>query len=324
MTIIESTGLKSCRLIPIEEFATCLLDGKTRKEISALYPGNGVYYLSRFDRYLQEHHGMTIKDYCVQHGGIEWPKCPESGKDVGYCAQCGKGLILRRYAHHAGATARTSSAIRANAERMSIERRGEGNPMHGKTAWNAGITAEMDERVARSIAAAHAAPFTPERREKMRKARAEHPLKARHAMPHSAETCEKMRIITARRWTEGLFNKGATSIHVKMREFLRSLTLNEQFAEEHQEVYYSIDFAFPQAKVAIECDGDYFHCNPQFFPNGPKDAIQRRNAGRDKAKNSFLGNRGWTVIRYWECEINAGSFKKDLLCKLKQFGLLSR
>ncbi len=115
----------------------------------------------------------------------------------------------------------------------------------------------------------------------------------------------------------------ATSIHLKMRSYLATLALTEAPAEEHQEVYYSIDFAFPEHKVAIECDGDYFHINPAFYPNGPKDAIQRRNEGRDKAKNTFLRNRGWTVIRVWECDINAGTFKDTLLCKLKESGLLN-
>lgn len=141
-------------------------------------------------------------------------------------------------------------------------------------------------------------------------------------MPHSPETREKMRVITAGRWAVGGFNKGTTSIHLKMREFLNGLVLKEPFKEEHQVLYYSLDFAFPQAKVAVECDGDYFHINPKFFPNGPKDAIQRRNAGRDRAKNTFLLNRGWTVIRIWECDINAGTYKDSLLCKLKQSGLL--
>lgn len=319
MTLIEPSDPQQHRLIPIEHFATCLIDGKTRKEISAQYPGKNVYYLARFERHLRENHGLDMKAYVIQYGGIAWPLCPESGREVGYSTGCGKGLIVRRYAHHAGVTTRTSAAMRASAARMKIDRLGEGNPMHGRPAWNNGLTIEHPT-VARCVAAALAAPYTPERRAKMRQASLG---KARHNMPHSTETVEKMRIITARRWAEGGFNKGPTSIHVAMRTFLNTLSLVEAYVEEHQEIYYSIDFAFPKARVAIECDGDYFHINPQFYPNGPKDAIQRRNAGRDRAKNSFLGNRGWTVIRIWECDINAGSFKEPLQCRLRELGLLS-
>lgn len=321
MTIIEATDSLPHRLIPITEFATCLIDGKTRTEICKMYPGKNVYYLQRFDRYLKEHHGMDIKAYVIQYGGVVWPKCPESGRDVGFGTACGKGLLVRAYAHHAGVTMKTSAAVRENAEKMKVERRGTGNPMHGKPAWNLGLNAESNESMARVAAATrNRPPPSKETREKMRQATLGC---ARHNMPHSPETVEKMRVITARRWAEGGFNKGATSIHVKMREFLQSLPLLQPFQEEVQEVYYSLDFAFPSAKIAIECDGDYFHINPQFYPDGPKDAIQRRNAGRDKAKNTFLYNRNWIVLRFWECDINAGSFKERLLCELRRLGLLS-
>lgn len=114
-----------------------------------------------------------------------------------------------------------------------------------------------------------------------------------------------------------------SSIEVKMSQFLTALPLTETPVQQHQIGNFIVDFAFPSAKIAIECDGDYFHINPQFYPDGPKDAIQRRNAGRDRAKNTFLHNRGWIVLRFWECDINAGSFKERLLCELRRLGLLS-
>lgn len=318
MTILEPTPLRKLRLIPIDQFSTCLIDGRTRAEITKLYPGNGVYYMQKFDRYVQENHGINVKQYCIEYGGVTWPTCPGTGKEVGYRSCSGEGLLIPLYVR-GGMRKDNHAGFKASCERLSVERKGEGNPRFGEAPWNKGIKAADDPRVARALAAALAAPFTPERLEKMRQLSLG---KAHHNMPHSPETVEKMRIITARRWATGGFNVTNTSIHVKMREFLSALPLAQPFVEEHTEVYYSIDFAFPELKLAIECDGDYFHINPHFYPDGPKDKIQRRNAGRDKAKNTFLGNRGWTVLRYWECDINAGTYKEPLLCKLRELGLL--
>lgn len=324
MTIIEPIDSTQDRLIPIEAFDVCLIDGKTRKEVTDLYPSraDGAYYLDKLNRYLKERHGIDIKQYVIQYGGIVWPLCPGTGREVGYKAASGLGLIIRRFAP-GGIKRDTCPAFNAGCDKLSKERMGENNPMHGHMPWNTGLTTVTDERLARMGMKQRGTIKSPETCEKLRVARALSPMKARHTMPHSPETCEKMRIITARRWATGGFNKGPTGIQVKMREFLNTLPLTEGFGEEVEEVYYSLDFAFKGAKLVIECDGDYFHINPLFYPDGPKDAIQRRNAGRDKAKNAFLRNRGWTVLRYWECDINAGTFKDDLICQLKRFGLLS-
>ena len=82
-----------------------------------------------------------------------------------------------------------------------------------------------------------------------------------------------------------------------------------------------MDFAFPEYKVGIECDGDYYHVNPIFYPNGPETKMQKRNFGRDKAKNQFLESLGWTILRFWECEINAEVYKDKLVKQLRELGL---
>lgn len=124
-------------------------------------------------------------------------------------------------------------------------------------------------------------------------------------------------------WSEGKFNR-VSSIQIKLREFLQSLNLKEQFKEEHQVKYYSIDFAFPLAKVAIECQGTYFHIDPRVYPNGPETKMQRQNKGRDKAKHKLLcENWGWRLMEVWEIEINNDEFKEQVKCKLKELGLLN-
>ena len=63
------------------------------------------------------------------------------------------------------------------------------------------------------------------------------------------------------------------------------------------------DFAIPQNKIIIECDGDYWHANPIFYSSDILDKRQRSNKNRDVFKDKFLAKRGWTVLRFFESDI---------------------
>jgi very-short-patch-repair endonuclease len=55
---------------------------------------------------------------------------------------------------------------------------------------------------------------------------------------------------------------------------------------------YSIDLAFIDQKIAVECDGDYWHNRES----------QKKS---DKRKDAILASQGWKVLRLWEHEINS-------------------
>lgn len=139
---------------------------------------------------------------------------------------------------------------------------------------------------------------------------------------HSEETIEILREKTAERYRDGTF-KRETSIHLKVREFLSQLDLACSPEEEFTLKYFSLDFAFPDKKLAIECQGTYFHIDPRFYPNGPVSKVQRRNFGRDVAKKKYLDRMGWTMLELWETEINNGQFTDILTCKLQELNLLN-
>lgn len=79
--------------------------------------------------------------------------------------------------------------------------------------------------------------------------------------------------------------------------------------------YCTVDAVIPQAKIAIEFDGDYWHSNPNKysrFKDIPKgnpsnlrvmNEIQIDNSRLDKSKDSYLQNRGYTVLRFWESAV---------------------
>lgn len=53
--------------------------------------------------------------------------------------------------------------------------------------------------------------------------------------------------------------------------------------------YYFVDFALPKEKIAIECDGSYWH----------------KDKKRDKIREERIKSLGWTVLRFSENEINS-------------------
>ena len=52
-----------------------------------------------------------------------------------------------------------------------------------------------------------------------------------------------------------------------------------------------MDIAFPEQKIAIYCDGDYWHNLPSYKI-------------RDFKINKLLKEQGWTVLRFWEHDIH--------------------
>lgn len=81
------------------------------------------------------------------------------------------------------------------------------------------------------------------------------------------------------------------------------------------------DFAFTKYKIAIFCDGDFWHGK-----NYSK--LKRRltheywinkidtNIKRDKRYNKILKQEGWVVLRFWESDIN--NYIEKCIAKLQK------
>lgn len=71
---------------------------------------------------------------------------------------------------------------------------------------------------------------------------------------------------------------------------------------------FMCDFCFPQQKVIVEVDGDFWHANPKKFPDQTKlHPHQIRGISKDKSKSAYISkvdNSSWTLIRIWESDIN--------------------
>lgn len=247
-------------------FDKCLIDQKDKQSIIREYPtrSHGAYYINKFENYLKNKHGISLKDYCKKYLNIIWPMCPVKHVEVGW-RPSGKGIILQLCAK-GGVKREFFPRFDAFCERIAKERVGKGNPMYGKTAWNLHKKFSKEVRLKMSISAAK-------------------------------------RLAKRIEW-------GPTNIEIEVAKFLDSI--HEEYTEQKQIDFYCVDFVLKNKKIIIEADGDFWHCNPQKYPDGPMSIIQKKSIRIDKAKNTFLAAKGWLVLRYWGSDILSGTFKKPL------------
>ncbi len=112
---------------------------------------------------------------------------------------------------------------------------------------------------------------------------------------YGKEKSEELRVLMRKRMinrlTSGDFSKlNRTSIELKIDKLL----LEKKIKFESQYPFfnkYSCDFAIPEKKLVIECDGDYWHNLP-----GTKE--------KDTQRDTFMESKGWNVLRLSEHDIN--------------------
>lgn len=79
------------------------------------------------------------------------------------------------------------------------------------------------------------------------------------------------------------------------------------------------DFVFLNKKIAIFVDGCFWHghdCRNTKPKNNQEywDKKRERNMKHDKEITEYFENRGWTVIRIWECELKNKKALEKLKC----------
>lgn len=77
------------------------------------------------------------------------------------------------------------------------------------------------------------------------------------------------------------------------------------------------DFVFPKLKIAIFADGCFWHGHNCRNTRPRQNAEywnkkRERNINRDKDVTKKLTEKGWIVIRIWECEIKDEKLKDSL------------
>ncbi len=82
------------------------------------------------------------------------------------------------------------------------------------------------------------------------------------------------------------------------------------------------DFVFLDKKIAVFVDGCFWHGHDcrNTRPSDNAEYWQKkreRNIKHDKEVTAMFENRGWTVIRIWECELRKKN-RENLLDKIKK------
>lgn len=94
----------------------------------------------------------------------------------------------------------------------------------------------------------------------------------------------------------------------------RKLAFSQQYVIDKK---FVCDFAIPPFNIIIECDGDYWHANPQLYNHYNLDKRQKVNINRDKYKDFYLSKKGWKVFRFFESDIHKSV--KDCIDKVESY-----
>ena len=130
-----------------------------------------------------------------------------------------------------------------------------------------------------------------------------------HEFPE--ETKQKIREYTLKQYESGSFPKQTnTKPERQIKEELLKRGYKEGRDFIHQYKFmnkFMCDFCFPQQKIIVEVHGDFWHANPNKYPEGSTlHKHQLKGIGRDKSKEAYItkvDNHTWTYLVLWESDI---------------------
>jgi len=171
--------------------------------------------------------------------------------------------------------------------------------------WNKGLTKETDERVKRlgeiTKKRMTGKQFSQNTKDKMKESGKDkifslkHKINLSKALKGKSKSEEHKQNIKKARAKRILPVKD-TKIEVKIQNFLKQLGI-EFFTHQYIKINhgYQCDILIPSLNLVIECDGDYWHK----YPIGND---------LDNIRTKELIQKGFKVLRLWECEIKKMCF----------------
>lgn len=262
-------------------------------------PHAGPTYLGdKFKTHVESLHGLFLHDYFTKHCLLPMEMCQcGCGKPVMIRVR-GRKLLIGRYIRwHSTAN---DPEFMASAARMKTERLGKGNPAFGKPSWNKGLTKETSPVVEKIASKLRGKQLSETHRLSISRSWKTRTVMG-HTTPHSEATRKRLSEITLENIRKGIFTQTKSRPHIVFSAILDELKI--RYEEEKTVGCWSFDFYLIDERIYVEVDGDYFHSNPLFYPNGPKTATQKVNHYRDGKKNYFAASTGMKLIRFWETDI---------------------
>ncbi|MAG25534.1 hypothetical protein CMI47_08150 [Candidatus Pacearchaeota archaeon] len=71
---------------------------------------------------------------------------------------------------------------------------------------------------------------------------------------------------------------------------------------------WEYDFWIVDTNILLEVNGDYWHCNPKVYVNGPINEWQKTAQRRDYLKRQYAKDMGYHLIYIWEKSINENDY----------------
>jgi len=188
------------------------------------------------------------------------------------------------------------------------------NSMIGKNTWMKGI--KLSKKHCKNISISLTGKKRSEESRKRIKGKNNH----FYGKKHSNDTIRK--IIEARKYQ--VVPVKDTKIEIKIQNFLKQLKI-EFIPHKYIKIKhgYQCDIFIPSMNLVIECDGDFFHMNPNKYSPGDKifkNGITAKEKWEiDSNRTKQLTKKGFSVVRLWEHEINnMRLFQFENLLKLKR------
>lgn len=294
-------------LIDKSHWHVCKICGKKINDLAKELGGSGIYYAQVFRRHIRMcHQDITLENYFTRYCNLSRPIC-----ECGICNQpvyiAGSNAFRwRRYA------CGRNTGVQKWAEKAKVSRCGINNPMFQKHAWNHGLTKEDNKSLLSISIKLSGKKKNEQHKQKLSEAAKQRIIHGHTGHTHSKETIEKLRQHTLQMIKDGRYPHTNTTPHKRLQQILNELNID--FEVEKRVGDWSFDIYLPGYDIYIEVDGDYFHSNPIFFPNGPQTKTQMVNWYRDKKKDAYCIKYHMMLWRLWEYDIlNNPTLIKDRL-----------
>lgn len=291
-----------------EDWNCCIICKKTKEEI---FDENKKfrYYSRSFLNHLKNIHNINPEEYFCNLLKIENPLCR--------CGICNKkvnltykGSLIKWKEYFCG---RYKGTLKWSKEAKKT-RLGSNNPMFGKKPWNLNKNKYNNESIKKASEKQKNKKVSLITREKQSISAKNRLIHGHAGFKHSEKTKEKLRKNTLRLISIGTFKKQKTKPFLEFCKILNELKIS--FEEEKILDYWCFDLYLKDYNIYIEIDGDYWHSNPRFYPNGPETKSQKINYTRDISKNNYCKKNNIKILRYWEYDILNN--KESIVCNLKE------
>jgi very-short-patch-repair endonuclease len=208
----------------------------------------------------------------------------------------------------------------------------------GRPSANKGISKseEACRRMSLALRGKKKAPRSEEYRQNIRKAHLgfKYSDASRKRMSESHKNPpEELRVRLRQIRLTRIFPLKDTKIEVKIQNFLSMLDIGFVKHKVMDILHcYQCDVFVPSLNLVIECDGDFIHCNPYKysadfvrFPSRKPNLMAKDIWQRDKVRTNELIEKGFSVMRLWEHEIERMSVSefKAKLYSLKPVGVIA-